>query len=261
MVSRSGRQNRRHHRGVGREVAGTAHQCAHESRFRRGRGRSGITAWACKSDGTIVAWGWDTDGSVKQRSPRSLFVAVAAGGYHSMGLKSDGSIVAWGTNRQSTSLHPTRFRGRGRRVAQPGPQFRRLHRGVGGQRQRPGAASPHRTPAYSDGRGGGVSTASPSTTATAWTQPSPAGTARWTRPTSEVTWGSTASIDLAPDPYYYTASRITSAPADLLRPLRHQQRRRRPRRGGDLHQPGARGQLLSTQLRSTRGGRTGRTRP
>ena len=31
-------------------------------------------------------------------APNAGFVAVAAGGYHSLGLKADGSIVAWGDN-------------------------------------------------------------------------------------------------------------------------------------------------------------------
>ncbi len=33
-----------------------------------------------------------------QRAPNTDFVAIAAGGAHSLGLEADGSIVAWGLN-------------------------------------------------------------------------------------------------------------------------------------------------------------------
>ncbi|MBN2027955.1 MAG: hypothetical protein JW854_14495, partial [Actinobacteria bacterium] len=51
-----------------------------------------------KSDGTIVAWGWNDFGQRDVPAPNSGFVAVAAGNEHSLGLKSDGTIVAWGRN-------------------------------------------------------------------------------------------------------------------------------------------------------------------
>jgi alpha-tubulin suppressor-like RCC1 family protein len=52
-----------------------------------------------KSDGSIVAWGYNDDGQCNVPAPNSGFVGLAAGGYsHSLGLKSDGSIVAWGLN-------------------------------------------------------------------------------------------------------------------------------------------------------------------
>ena len=51
-----------------------------------------------KTDGSIVAWGYNNYGQCDVPSPNTDFTAVAAGRYHSLGLKSDGSIVAWGYN-------------------------------------------------------------------------------------------------------------------------------------------------------------------
>ncbi len=51
-----------------------------------------------KSDGSIVAWGWNYYGQCDVPEPNTEFVALAAGYDHSLGLKSDGSIVAWGNN-------------------------------------------------------------------------------------------------------------------------------------------------------------------
>jgi hypothetical protein len=53
-----------------------------------------------KSDGTIVAWGYNDYGQCDVPAPNADFVAVAGGRYHSLGLKSDGTIVAWGRNDQ-----------------------------------------------------------------------------------------------------------------------------------------------------------------
>lgn len=49
-------------------------------------------------DGTIVAWGADGSGQCIVPSPNVGFVAVAGGGYHSLGLRADSTIAAWGHN-------------------------------------------------------------------------------------------------------------------------------------------------------------------
>ena len=51
---------------------------------------------ALKSDGTVVAWDWDSAPAVV--AGLSNIVAVAAGGEHSAALKADGTVVAWGAN-------------------------------------------------------------------------------------------------------------------------------------------------------------------
>jgi len=49
-------------------------------------------------EGSIVTWGYNDYGQCDVPPPNSDFVAIAAGGYFSMGLKWSGSIVAWGNN-------------------------------------------------------------------------------------------------------------------------------------------------------------------
>ncbi len=50
------------------------------------------------SSGSILVWGHDLYGQCSVPEPNEEFIAVAAGGFHNLGLKSDGSIVAWGHN-------------------------------------------------------------------------------------------------------------------------------------------------------------------
>src|SRR5262249_39487308 len=62
---------------------------------------------AVKSDGTVVAWG---DNSQSQCStPVGLAaVAVAGGGAHSVALRSNGAVIAWGANSNGQcNLSPT----------------------------------------------------------------------------------------------------------------------------------------------------------
>jgi hypothetical protein len=59
-----------------------------------------------KTDGSIVAWGYDDEGQCSVPAPNADFIALAAGGHHSLGLKADGSIVAWGSNGSSQCTVP-----------------------------------------------------------------------------------------------------------------------------------------------------------
>jgi alpha-tubulin suppressor-like RCC1 family protein len=68
----------------------------------------GSHSLALKDDGTVVAWGDDTDGQLGNGLPASdsdvfaavsglsTVVALAAGASHSLALKSDGTVSAWG---------------------------------------------------------------------------------------------------------------------------------------------------------------------
>ena len=44
---------------------------------------------------SIVGWGWNDSGQATPPDGNN-FIAIAAGGAHSLALKSDGSIVTWG---------------------------------------------------------------------------------------------------------------------------------------------------------------------
>jgi hypothetical protein len=50
------------------------------------------------ADGDIFAWGWNNYSQCTVPDTNAGFVAIAAGGYHSLGIKQDGSIAAWGRN-------------------------------------------------------------------------------------------------------------------------------------------------------------------
>jgi hypothetical protein len=61
---------------------------------------------ALKSDGTVVAWGYNAHGESTVPDDLSGVIAIAAGGAHSLALKSDGTVVAWGHNEIGQSTVP-----------------------------------------------------------------------------------------------------------------------------------------------------------
>src|SRR6185503_3877602 len=61
---------------------------------------------ALKMDGTVVAWGWNSDGQVNVTAGLSDVVAIAGGYRHSVALKQDGTVVAWGANQNGQSNVP-----------------------------------------------------------------------------------------------------------------------------------------------------------
>jgi alpha-tubulin suppressor-like RCC1 family protein len=58
----------------------------------------GFHSLALRNDGTVVAWGRNSEGETNVPTGLSNVVAVAAGYYHSIALKADGTIVVWGDN-------------------------------------------------------------------------------------------------------------------------------------------------------------------
>ncbi|NDB97039.1 MAG: hypothetical protein EBZ78_12925, partial [Verrucomicrobia bacterium] len=76
----------------------------------------GYHSLAKKSDGTLVAWGWNNYGQTSIPAGLTNVVQVGAGGYHTLALKSDGNVVAWGRNTGSSdepynqSVVPERMR-------------------------------------------------------------------------------------------------------------------------------------------------------
>ena len=69
-------------------------------------GLSGVTAIAAgyeytvalKGDGTVAAWGNNANGETTVPNGLSGVTAIAAGWYHTVALKSDGTVAAWGSN-------------------------------------------------------------------------------------------------------------------------------------------------------------------
>ena len=73
---------------------------------------------ALTNDGFIVAWGCNDDEQCSDipggadpcngwwRSDQNDFIAIAAGGWHSLALKNDGSIVGWGWNEDGQATPP-----------------------------------------------------------------------------------------------------------------------------------------------------------
>src|SRR5438093_396376 len=62
---------------------------------------------ALKPDGTVAAWGQNCCGQTSVPADLSNVVSIATGYDHSLSLKSDGTVVAWGTDEQGQSTVPT----------------------------------------------------------------------------------------------------------------------------------------------------------
>ncbi|HUR27680.1 MAG TPA: hypothetical protein VM509_05800, partial [Planctomycetota bacterium] len=60
----------------------------------------GSTGFAVRSDGSLVAWGWNQYGTcnVPVLPSGSSYVEVAPGVTHVIARRSDGSVVGWGLN-------------------------------------------------------------------------------------------------------------------------------------------------------------------
>src|SRR4030042_5480845 len=67
----------------------------------------GYHSLALRADGRPVAWGENSNGQCNLPSGNS-FVAIAAGLYHNLALRADGTVVAWGTNPRGRCIVPSR---------------------------------------------------------------------------------------------------------------------------------------------------------
>ncbi len=72
----------------------------------RGRRRLLVTRWGLRSDGTVVAVGYNYYGQCNVGGWADI-AQVAAGGYHTVGLKSDGTVVAVGYNTTASAMSAT----------------------------------------------------------------------------------------------------------------------------------------------------------
>jgi hypothetical protein len=66
---------------------------------------------ALKSNGMVVAWGWNGYGQTNVPSGLNGVKAIAAGGAHSLALKQDGTVVAWGYNNYGQTNVPKGLNG------------------------------------------------------------------------------------------------------------------------------------------------------
>ena len=66
---------------------------------------------AVRSNGTVVAWGDNSEGQCQVPADLTNAVAVVGGGSHSLALKADSSIAAWGNNWDQQCNFPTNFFG------------------------------------------------------------------------------------------------------------------------------------------------------
>src|SRR5439155_3456450 len=61
---------------------------------------------ALRSDGTVVAWGYNDYGQTNIPPGLSGVVTVAGGAYHSLALRGDGTVTAWGDHYNGQTTVP-----------------------------------------------------------------------------------------------------------------------------------------------------------
>ena len=54
---------------------------------------------ALRTDGSVVAWGWNPYGQTDVPNGLKDVTAIAAGDGHTVALRTDGSVAAWGANK------------------------------------------------------------------------------------------------------------------------------------------------------------------
>ena len=55
-------------------------------------------------DGSVLAWGFNVYGQITVPKTDKKFIAITAGGFHSLGLLEDGSVLAWGSKNMHGSI-------------------------------------------------------------------------------------------------------------------------------------------------------------
>ncbi|MCC2668641.1 MAG: hypothetical protein K0Q72_1112, partial [Armatimonadetes bacterium] len=81
------------------------------SPFPAGYAAGDVHALALKRDGSVIAWGDDTNGQATVPHGFSEVVAISSSRDHNLALKRDGTIVTWGENANSTTTVPAGLTG------------------------------------------------------------------------------------------------------------------------------------------------------
>lgn len=62
---------------------------------------------ALKLDGTVVAWGYNSNGQATVPAGLGRVTAIAAGGWHTAALQSDGTLAVWGRKYEGQTRLPS----------------------------------------------------------------------------------------------------------------------------------------------------------